>query len=159
MVVFFHFLNFSTKNDKYTLFRMINFERFRNWSPKSLCKSLKLKKQGGAHQNIFKFQRKLPSLQKTNVEKSTFCNMRFIEVHWLNTLKSRIFHEDSIARDFSWIAPLVFEKIPFYLSKSCGLRPQIYISMQKKIISFKLSHLWSSCLRHWKIHHISLNAR
>ena len=91
-------------------------------------------------------------------KKNTFCNMRFKEIHWLNILKSRIFHEDSIAKDFVWRTPLVFEKIPFYLSKSCGLRPQIYISMQKKIILIKLSHLWSSSLRHWKIHHFSLNA-
>ena len=61
---------------------------------------MKLKKLEDAHQNFFEFQRKLPSFQKTNVEKSTFYNMRFKGVHRLNTLKSRIFHEDSIAKDF-----------------------------------------------------------
>ena len=48
---------------------------------KITLKVIKMKKLGGAHQNIFKFQRKLPSFQKTNVEKSTFCNMRFKGVH------------------------------------------------------------------------------
>ena len=123
---------FSTKIDKCTPFWKTNFERFEHWSQKSLWKSLQWKKLGEAHQIFFKFQRKCPYFQKTNVEKSTFCNMRFKGVHRFNTLKIRIFHDDSIAKDFSWIAPLVFEKIPFYLSKSCGLRPQIYISMQKK---------------------------
>ena len=61
---------------------------------------MKLKKLEDAHQNFFEFQRKLPSFQKTNVEKSTFYNMRFKGIHRLNTLKSMIFHEDSITKDF-----------------------------------------------------------
>ena len=44
---------------------------------------MKLKKLEDAHQNFFEFQRKLPSFQKTNVEKSFFYKMRFKGVHRL----------------------------------------------------------------------------
>ena len=106
---------FSTKIDKkYPLLK----DEFRDiWKliSKIPLKVIKMKKLGDAHQNFFKFQRKSPSFQKQMSKKNTFCNMRFKEIHWLSILKGRVFHEDSIAKDFVWIAPLVFEKIPFYL--------------------------------------------
>ena len=48
---------------------------------KITLKVIKMKKLGKPHQNFFKFRRKLPSFQETNVVKSTFCNMRFKEIH------------------------------------------------------------------------------
>ena len=57
------------------------FRKICKWISKITLKVIKVNKLKGAHQIFFKFRGKLPSFQKINVEKSTFCNMRFKERH------------------------------------------------------------------------------
>ena len=86
---------------------------------KITLKVINLKKTRKRVPEFSQYQRKSPSFQNTNVEKHTFSKTRFKGIHWFDILKISAFHEDSIAKDFIWIASLVFEKLPFYL---CHLR-------------------------------------